>query len=327
MARKNLLESVINTGRNQSDKEIKSEGRADYALRGASKSMKVSIDSLAEDAKKLLDGETIVEIDPDLIDVSFVSDRLSGDDQEYKDLKDSIENGRQDTPVLLRPHPKTAGRYMIVFGHRRVRVARDLKRDVRAVIKQIDDVAHILAQGQENTARADLSFIEKALFARTLLKMGQERELIQSALTIDKTLLSRMLSVTEKISEDVLRAIGPAKSVGRDRWDNVKRLFANPANRQKALDVISTEGFSLHESDKRFEIVMVSLSRKAGPGRIKKQTDQQENWFPKDGLVKGSISRSPKKFKLVLSANEADAFGVYLTENLDQLYQKFKEIK
>lgn len=323
MARKNLLEGVINSDSAQSG----SEGRADYALRGASKSMKVSIDRLAEDSKRLLDGETIVEIDPSLIDVSFVSDRLSGDDQEYKELKDTIKAAQQDTPVLLRPHPKIAGRYMIVFGHRRVRVARDLKRDVRAVIKQIDDVAHILAQGQENTARADLSFIEKALFAKSLVDMGQERDLIQAALTIDKTLLSRMLSVAEQIPEGLLRAIGPAKSVGRDRWENAKKLFSIPGNKQRAQEAISLDDFSLLESDKRFEAVLASLSHKTKINRAKKQLDRKVKWSPKDGAVKGIISSSPKSYKLMLSANEADAFGAYLTENLDQLYLKFKGSK
>ena len=57
---------------------------------------------------------------------------------------------------------------MIVFGHRRARVARDLGINVRAVVKPLADIEHVIAQGQENTARADLSFIEKSLFARKL---------------------------------------------------------------------------------------------------------------------------------------------------------------
>ena len=46
-----------------------------------------------------------------------------------------------------------------------------------------DDVAHVLAQGQENTARADLSFIEKALFAKNLRDHGQDKDIVQQALT------------------------------------------------------------------------------------------------------------------------------------------------
>ena len=117
MARKDLLKSVMAS----SSEQPKDSGRSGYAMRGASKSMKVSIDNLAENSKRLLEGETIVEIDPQLIDVSFISDRLSDDDEAFNELKESIATGRQDTPVLLRPHPDLDGRYMIVFGHRRVR--------------------------------------------------------------------------------------------------------------------------------------------------------------------------------------------------------------
>ena len=59
---------------------------------------------------------------------------------------------------------------MIVFGHRRAKVARDLGINVRAVVKPLADIEHVIAQGQENTARADLSFIERALFAQKLAK-------------------------------------------------------------------------------------------------------------------------------------------------------------
>ena len=40
-----------------------------------------------------------------------------------------------------------------------------LSRKVRAVVKEMKDREHVIAQGQENSARANLSFIEKALFA------------------------------------------------------------------------------------------------------------------------------------------------------------------
>ena len=171
----------------------------------------------AENSKRLLEGETIVEIDTNLIDASFINDRLSGDDDAFDELKNSIAASGQDTPVLLRPHPEASGRYMIVFGHRRVRVARALNRPVRAVVKDMDDVAHVLAQGQENTARADLSFIEKALFAKNLRDHGQGKDIVQQALTIDGTLLSRMLSVASTVPGHVIQAIGPAKQIGRDR--------------------------------------------------------------------------------------------------------------
>ena len=256
MSRKDLLKSVM---AKPTDNESASS-RTNYAMRGASKSMKVSLDSLAEDARRMLDGETIVEIAPDLIDNSFVSDRLGQDDDAFQELKASIQSGRQDTPVLLRPHPKDSGRFMIVFGHRRVRVASELKVNVRAVVKSMDDVSHILAQGQENTARADLSFIEKAMFAKSLADMGQSKDVIKSALTVDGTLLSRMLSVAANIPSDIVIAIGPAKQVGRDRWEDFKKLLSDPSNIKLARQMVDDPKFLKLPSDARFELLRSKVS-------------------------------------------------------------------
>ena len=50
-----------------------------YGMTGAAKTVVRSIEDLAENSKKLLEGEVIVDLDPRLIDVSFVADRLSDD--------------------------------------------------------------------------------------------------------------------------------------------------------------------------------------------------------------------------------------------------------
>lgn len=325
MARKDLLKSVMSG----SSEQLKDSGRSGYAMRGASKSMKVSIDSLAENSKRLLEGETIVEIDPQLIDVSFVSDRLSDDDHAFDELKASIAAGRQDTPVLLRPHPKLDGRYMIVFGHRRVRVASSLGRKVRAVVKPMDDVAHILAQGQENTARADLSFIEKALFAKSLLDMGQAKDVIQSALTIDGTLLSRMLSVAQNVPRRVIEQIGPAKQIGRDRWEDFKKLASEPANDKILEGALEFGGFHNLDSDARFEFLHSKL---AEAGRVPKRrktraTSKKRTWTAGKGRIKGVIGRSGKAFNISLTAQDSTEFGDFLSGRLDQLYSEFLATK
>ena len=321
MARKDLLKSVMGDA-----SQAKSGAeRSSYAMRGASKSMKVSIDSLAENSKRLLEGETIVEIDTGLVDASFVNDRLSGDDEAFEELKGSISASGQDTPVLLRPHPELSGRYMVVFGHRRVRAARALGRPVRAVVKDMDDVAHVLAQGQENTARADLSFIEKALFAKNLMDLGQDKDVIQQALTIDGTLLSRMLSVATTVPGHVIEAIGPAKQIGRDRWEDLKKLMAEKTNLKVADRILGTEGFDQLDSDTKFEILH---SKVAEAGRVPKRrgtkaASAKRTWTAGDGRIKGVIGRSGRAYNISLTSKDSAAFGKFLSENLDQLYADF----
>ncbi len=68
MARKNLLLSVTGQGAPQDVQEA----RSDYASRGASRSMMLSLEEMAENSKKLVSGEAIVGLDPNLIDGSFV---------------------------------------------------------------------------------------------------------------------------------------------------------------------------------------------------------------------------------------------------------------
>ena len=85
---------------------------------------------------------------------------------------------------------------------------------MRAVVKEIEEINHIIAQGQENSRRADLTFIERSLLARKLMEMSQSKDTIKAALTIDDTTLSRMLSVVETIPSALIEAIG----LGQRSW-------------------------------------------------------------------------------------------------------------
>ena len=105
MVRKNLLSSVLG----EKADRVLSESRSNYAFKGASGKMKASIDTLASNSKKLVEGQTIIEVEADLIDVSFVNDRLSGDDEEFNNLKEAIKKDGQNTPVLLRSNPEQPG--------------------------------------------------------------------------------------------------------------------------------------------------------------------------------------------------------------------------
>jgi ParB family chromosome partitioning protein len=324
VARKNLLASVTAAEPSRAP----AESRFDYSRRGASRSMMLSIDEMAENAKKMIAGESIVSLETSLIDGSFVTDRIGDNDEDYVALRDAIRDGGQSTPILVRPHPELTGRYMIVFGHRRVRVAKELGIPVRAVVKNIEEIAHVIAQGQENTARANLSFIEKALFAKRLRDMGQGKGTIKSALTVDDTLLSRMLSVGETIPAGIIEAIGAAKSVGRDRWEELKKELSHPLKLSAAEVFISSDEFHAKGSVDRFNLLLAHVrdttakSRKSAPRRL-----QRDAWIPDDKLVAGSVVNTGKTFSLSLKSKNAGEFGHYISSNLDSLYSAFKQTK
>ena len=98
-------------------------------------------------------------------------------------------------------------------------------------------------------------------------RCGIDKGTIKSALTIDDTLLSRMLSVAETVPAPVLDALGAAKGVGRDRWEDLKKIVQVPAKSAQALELVQSDAFSALEEGTRFgflvEKLKVSGTRKA----------------------------------------------------------------
>ena len=300
--------------------------RADYAMRGASGAMRRSLDELAEASQLMMDGETIVSLDPALIDQSPVLDRIQVDDNEYRELRDAIKARGQDTSILVRPHPKVSGRYVVVFGRRRLKAALELGLPVKAVIKALDDTTAIVAQGQENAARSNLSFIEKSRFAKKLFDLGYGKDTIKEALTIDDTLLSRMLSVAELIPEAVLEAMGAAKGIGRDRWEELKKYVQTPATAAKAVTFVEGNIFTEAQIDDRFDMLLShvqSLRKTGGPHKGAKLA----TWSPHDQTVRVTGKGAKRSYTLALSAKDGPELGAWILNNLESIYRDFRQAK
>ncbi|MFC3119555.1 plasmid partitioning protein RepB C-terminal domain-containing protein [Jhaorihella thermophila] len=89
--------------------------------------------------------------------------------------------------------------------------------------------------------------------------MGYDRKVICDALHVDKTLISRMLSVADRIPAALIQAIGAAPSVGRDRWLKLADLLT--AGQEQAA-IAAAQGDT---SDDRFEAVLVALTPRKPP--------------------------------------------------------------
>lgn len=321
MARKDVFANITSPDGVRPERKA----TAGYATHGASRSMINSLGELAERAAKaeqILQGEAVVEVDPDQVDNSFVSDRLGEDEYAFAQLVEAIRERGQDSPVLLRPHPNAEGRYQTVFGHRRVRAAKLLNRPVRAVVKEVADVEHVIAQGQENSARENLSFIERAVFAQRLIDLSHQRQTIMLALSIDAPMLTRMLSVTGRVPAKMSTAIGAAKNVGRDRWVELAQLIERPENRAKADALIVEERFKQAGSDARFELVLAELKKAR---KAPKRASQASTWSPEDGSVVAEYKNTGKSYSLSLKAKDAGKFGQFLSVNLERLYEEYRQ--
>jgi ParB family chromosome partitioning protein len=296
----------------------------EYARRGASRSMMLSIDEMAENVKKIAAGDVIVELDPQLVDPSFLRDRIEDDAESYALLRESIERQGQLQPVLVRPHPETPGRYMTVFGHRRARVAKELGRRLLAVVKEIEEINHIIVQGQENSRRADLTYIERSLLARKLLEMSHSKETMQSALGIDDTTLSRMLSVVSAIPAPVIEAIGAAKGVGRDRWEALKKLLLNPRKAEAALGRVRDEEFLALEGVHRFDDLLAFVKARRDKPRPPRGAVTLRS---ASGEAVAEMRASRHDINLKLATVEGSAFARFLESRWPGLLEEFNRVQ
>lgn len=339
MSRKNLLSSLTErklTAVNPAPAVESSTVLMPPALernrsRGAFGAITRSIDELAEKAQaakefesRLLEGETVVDLDADAIDVSFVADRMDDDNEAFEELVEAIRQRGQDSPILVRPHPGVDGRYMTVFGHRRARAAKVLGRPVRAVVKELSDKDHVIAQGQENSARADLSFIEKAVFASNLERNGYDRDVIMAALSVDKTVVSKMISVTKDIPAEIIKAVGTAKNSGRDRWYDLAKKVREGGVPVRGL--IASDDFRNATSDDRLEMLARHLDGKpATEGAASIQRAPAKSWASADKSISVTLKKTAKKATVTLESADGPLFAEFITGRLDDLYEAFRK--
>jgi ParB family transcriptional regulator, chromosome partitioning protein len=308
-----------------------------FASRGALGAVTRSIDELAARADaardieaRLTAGAIVIDLDPALIDVSFVADRMTReDDPAFDHLLEAIQARGQDSPILVRPNPNTRGRYQVAFGHRRLRVAKALARQVRAVVKQMTDRELVLAQGQENSVRADLSFIERALFARRLEDDGYDRETIIMALNADKTTISRMISAATKIPTPLIEAIGPAPSIGRDRWIELMRASELNGASPEIDKLLLSNAFLAATSDERFNIVLTHMLQCAATDRTDHSGPPNHTranaqyWANQTGQRLVRVTASERALTLAIDKRLAPGFGDYLLQQMDALYASY----
>lgn len=298
MARKDLLKNLLGAAPS-SPAPLAAPPRATKGAIGA-----VS-QSIAD-----LRNRSVIEVPSDMIDHAGLRDRLDEDPDGIAALAESMREYGQQVPVMLRHSPNTEGRYEIVYGRRRVAAMKLLGQPVKAMVRALNDRDLVIAQGQENAARKDLSFIEKANFARNMREGGFDRKVICDALHIDKTLISRMLSIADAIPPALLDAIGAAPGIGRDRW---MTLGTRIKDMPPAPLIAAATGDS---SDARFEAVLAHVSVKPKPAQKPQLTGA-------NGAPLGEVTRNTRATTLSISRDKADGFDDWLIANIDEIHRNW----
>lgn len=285
-------------------------------------------------ARDAVDAHHVWELDPEQVEDTRFADRL--DPADVADLRRSIEANGQTVPVLVRRHPDATNRYLLVYGRRRLEAIRrsDKIGKVRALIANLDDSAALKAQLSENTGRRDLSYIERALFARALLdsEFGSQAQ-IAEVLNVTRSAVSMAISVARAVGTELAQAIGPAHGIGRPRWDAlVKALSESSADRaelcriaqearHKASDnAAPDEGEDAAQTDPSvvaFDAVMRHLKQKSGPAAASGPAPKPTALVI-DGVRAGSIRKTGRGVRLDLTDVDS-GFATWLDTHAQDL--------
>ena len=290
---------------------------------GSLKAMGLSLKNLSDEADEaralraqLATGARVIELDPNLVDPSFVRDRLAEPEGEaFEVFKASLAADGQQVPILVRPAPNDEGRYQAAYGHRRLAALRALGRPVKAIVQELTDEQLIVAQGKENSDRRDLSFIERALFAARLEDWGFSRAALTAALSLQKGNLSTMISVARSIPEALIVAIGPAPKVGRPRWEQLAALIVNDARKWRVA--IADPAFVTADSDARFECILKALvqcSEVRAPDIVRDH----------DGTPLAVVNHGKGRVRFTIENRHVPEFGDWLIVQLPEIYASFR---
>lgn len=294
---------------------------------GAVRSLKDTFSEVERDYEELkqrvAEGALPIDLNPSLVDPSPFADRFADQDTSAVEaLKTSFIEHGQEIPILVRNHPTETGRYQIAYGHRRVRAALELGVKVKAYVRDLADDRLVVAQGIENSAREDLTFIERSMFALKLEESGFERALIQTALSVDRQESSKLISVGRAVPTWLVDAIGRAPKIGRPRWQELADVLKGEGSEAKARQAMTDKSFIHKTSDDRFLAILSAVKAIDKPAAAKIPALIARS---ADGAEIASLSVAGKVCRIQIDRNRDEAFAKFVMDRIPDLYESFTQ--
>jgi len=294
---------------------------------GAVRSLKDTFSEVERDYEELkrrvAEGALPIDLDPSLIDPSPFADRFADQDlSAVEALKTSFREHGQEIPILVRIHPSETGRYQIAYGHRRVRAANELGIKVKAYVRELGDDRLVVAQGIENSAREDLTFIERSIFALKLEDGGFDRTLIQTALSVDRQEASKLINVGRAVPGWLTEAIGRAPKIGRPRWQELADILKADGVDVKARKATNDKSFSHKSSDDRFIAVLRAVKAVDKPNSVRPTALIAKSV---DGEEIATLAVTGKVCKIQIDRDRDEAFAKFVMDRIPDLYENFRK--
>jgi ParB family transcriptional regulator, chromosome partitioning protein len=280
-----------------------------------------------------LSEDSIFSLDPTKIERSPFMDRFESDadaEKELEALRISIEAEGQKIPVLVRPHPTKADHYQLAYGYRRLaailaimaEAGQPEKVKIKAYVRDLTDRQLIEEQSLENGVRENLTWIEQAMWAVQLKQAGLSNRAICPVLGLSEAAVSHLFRVTQVIPEDVVYAIGRAKSVGRPKWTALSEVLKDGSKLGRVRAALKAPGFSAADGSERIALAMRAAS--ALPQKAEADAAPEHRDFAIGNRVLCQMKSTSSGAKLTIPKNEA-AFAQWLAGRMPELVREFDQ--
>lgn len=265
---------------------------------------------------------TYQDIQIDQIQDSQIEDRIDIN-EDLDQLVASIQANGQQIPVIVRIVNKDRP-YEIVAGRRRIAALRKLgKTTVKGFITRMTDKEAFVAQGIENSARLETSFIERARTIAKAYAHGFDQIEAAEFFGISQTLVNFMSRIYDAIGEDLVLAIGPARGVGRRKWEKLI-LLAKDRNLSSS-ELIDMVDDAEPDSVARFEALLKSVEglARAGKAPAKPVTSGRREFL--DG--KYVMTQKPGQLVIKADRSASDDLLTYISGRVDEIIAEFTDME
>lgn len=175
----------------------------------------------------------IQKLDPNSCELWEFADRPDDELGNIEELANSIKSAGQLEPILVRPIKDK--QYQVIFGNRRWRACKLLKRNVLAIVKEISDQDAALVQKFENSERENISNHAMAKSYKRLI----DKNVFSSELELSKHLQMRPQTLNDlfaylRVPESLVVKLLNFKSLPK----KLVIKLASLSKKQKNLDVL-----------------------------------------------------------------------------------------
>ncbi|MBB4953623.1 ParB family chromosome partitioning protein [Agrobacterium vitis] len=280
-----------------------------------------------------LSEDSIFSLDPTKIERSPFMDRFASDvdaEKELEALRLSIEAEGQKIPVLVRPHPTRADHYQLAYGYRRLAAILAImaesgqpeKIKIKAYVRELTDRQLIEEQSLENGVRENLTWIEQAMWAVQLKAAGLSNRAICPVLGLSEAAVSHLFRVTSVVPDDVVYAIGRAKTVGRPKWTAFAELLKDRSALERVRAATKTAAFLQADGPGRIALAMRAASTLAAHDGT--DDDVESHDFVLDNRLFCQMKSTPSGTRMTIPKKET-AFAQWLAARLPDLMAEFDQ--